>query len=280
MIIRLFGLVIIYCLIAQNICAQSPFNDSLPDPYQVNPLISLPLAVGGLLVQPLGVRNNQKKPGIPNETLEALKRSDVNFVDRLALRQDISTRKQAGKFSDIGLIFGAASPLLLFLDRKSRRNWIDFTIMHLEAQAIAGNLQSWGPFGPNLIDRYRPIVYYDNAPIEERNFGALRNSFYSGHTSVAAAGAFLTAQVYLDHHPELEGKRWMIYALATVPTVWVGLNRVRALRHFPTDCLVGGVVGAATGIMVPWLHRKLKGRMSLSLLYEEEIKGMGMILRF
>ncbi len=279
-ITRLFACFFIYCFVGTSIWAQTNLRDSFPDPYQVNPLISLPLAVGGLLLQPLGVSNNQKKPGISNETLAELEMKNVNFFDRIALRQNLSTRKKAGKFSDVGLIFGAASPLLLFLDRKSRRNWVDFTIMHLEAQAIAGNLQSWGPFGPLLIDRYRPIVYYANAPLEERNFGALRNSFYSGHTSVAAAGTFLTAQVYLDHHPELRGKRWLIYGLAAIPTAWVGVNRVRALRHFPTDSLVGGLVGAATGIFVPWLHRQLKGKMSVSMLYEEEFKGMALILRF
>ncbi|GJM36503.1 MAG: hypothetical protein DHS20C18_55040 [Saprospiraceae bacterium] len=273
-------LLIILFELSGPIFGQSGIRDSFPDPYHVKPWLSLSLTAGAFLAQPIGLERNNRKPEISNETLENLVRKGVHGFDHIGLTQDLSKRKRAGKLSDYGMIFGVFSPALLFLDRKCRHNWLDFIIMHGEAQALAATLHTWGPFGPLVIDRYRPVVYYEDAPLNERNFGALRNSFFSGHTSVVATGTFLTAQIYLDHHPELKGQKWIFYGLATLPPAWVAILRVKALRHFPTDTVIGGITGAATGLLIPWIHRKMQGRMNFSLIYGEETKGMGMILRF
>ena len=36
----------------------------------------------------------------------------------------------------------------------------------------------------------------------------------------------------------------------------VGIERVAAGRHFPTDVLVGVVAGTAVGVLVPYYHRR------------------------
>ena len=50
----------------------------------------------------------------------------------------------------------------------------------------------------------------------------------------------------------------MPYLAATGVTAWTGVLRVRAHKHFPSDVLVGGLAGAAVGILVPELHRSEK----------------------
>ena len=75
------------------------------------------------------------------------------------------------------------------------------------------------------------------------------------------------AKVYTDYHPETEGKKWLFYAAALAPPVLVGYLRYKGLKHFPTDVLMGIAVGAASGILIPHLHkRKKEGNQNLSVL--------------
>ncbi|MFH1466170.1 MAG: phosphatase PAP2 family protein [Pseudomonadota bacterium] len=80
-------------------------------------------------------------------------------------------------------------------------------------------------------------------------------SFPSGHTSSAGAWTFALAHTWNLTH---DGP-WYLEALpylgASGITVWTGALRVRAHKHFPTDVLVGGLLGAGVGILVPESHR-------------------------
>lgn len=145
---------------------------------------------------------------------------------------------------------------------------------------LNSNIYSWSPMGPRFVERYRPAVYYENLPLEERNYGRLRNSFYSGHTATVAVGTFFTAKVYADYHPDLGGKKYLLYGLALVPPTVVGIYRIKALRHFPTDVVIGGIVGAGVGFLVPELHRKWQGKVGITATYTDQMKGVGFSLNF
>ena len=86
------------------------------------------------------------------------------------------------------------------------------------------------------------------------------DSFFSGHTSTTAAASFFMAKVYTDLHPETEGKKWLFYVAALAPPAVVGYFRYKALKHFPTDVLTGIAVGAASGVLIPHLHKKKEGK--------------------
>ena len=88
----------------------------------------------------------------------------------------------------------------------------------------------------------------------ERTTGNNRNSFYSGHDASVTYASFFTAKVFCDFHPDFGlGKKLLIYAAASVPSIIEGYFRVRALAHFPSDVAVGYSLGAAIGIIVPEL---------------------------
>ncbi len=80
-------------------------------------------------------------------------------------------------------------------------------------------------------------------------------SFYSGHTSAAGAWSFALAHSMSITHDWSWQVRAVPYLAATGITAWTGILRVRAHKHFPSDVLVGGLAGAAVGILVPELHR-------------------------
>lgn len=250
--------------------------------YKVNPWISGGIALVGLVTNSSGLQRLRDAPLIPEERLNRLTEEDLIGLDRIALRQDPgrASRDKAQNISDLLLYSGALSPILLFIDRPIRKQWLDVSLMYLEAQAVTSNFYSWGPLGPTFAERLRPAAYYTELPLEERQAGNNRNSWYSGHVASTATGWFFVARVIDDFHPELGGKKWIFYGLATVPTVVVAVNRVRALRHFPTDTIVGGIVGASVGMLIPVIHKRTNGRLKVGALYNDQAKGLALTWRW
>jgi len=63
------------------------------------------------------------------------------------------------------------------------------------------------------------------------------------------------ATLYASRHPT-GSSRWWVYAGAMTLGTTVGILRIQAGSHFPTDVIVGGVMGTAFGIAIPRLHQK------------------------
>ena len=72
-------------------------------------------------------------------------------------------------------------------------------------------------------------------------------------------------KVYADHHPELGRKKYLLYGLASVPPLIEGWLRMKALAHFPTDIMVGYMIGATVGVVVPELHKFKDRKFHLGL---------------
>lgn len=244
--------------------------------YNVNRWVSGSIGVGGTITNILGIQSLLDKDSIPLDVVLALDKNDVNSFDRYALNQNLDKVDRAKTLSDIGLYASFFAPGFLFFDDKIRKEWKDISLMYFESQAIAANIYAWGPFGPRLIDRYRPGAYYVEFSLEERRLGRKRNSFFSGHVSTTATASFFMAQVYCDFHHELGKKKILIYALALIPPAFVGHNRIRSLNHFPTDVIMGTFVGAAVGILIPVLHKNKKRDITVSSLSN----GYGLALQY
>lgn len=259
--------------------AQTRAVDSV-EVYKVQPLLSIGLSLTGAWLTTYGRERNLEKSMLSVEELTGLREEDVNAFDRVALRQDLSKSEQVATRSDALLLAGAALPVFLFLDRDIRRDWIDISSLYLESQVATSLLHTWGPLGPTFFNRTRPAAYYEGLELENRMGGNQRNSFYSGHVASVATATFFMAKVLDDYHPEWRGKQWLFYGLAAVPPAVMGVMRVQAVRHFPSDAVVGGVLGALTGILIPELHRIKSGQAKLSLQYGAAMKGMAFSLTF
>jgi membrane-associated phospholipid phosphatase len=71
---------------------------------------------------------------------------------------------------------------------------------------------------------------------------------------VASATTALTTTVFL-RHPE-SPMRWVILGAGGALTGLTALARDEAGNHFPSDVIVGTFIGAFSGFVVPYLHRK------------------------
>jgi len=226
------------------------------DVYKVNPWIDGAITLAATGTNALGMRMVDRKSPLDSTEISLLDVNDINAIDRSATRQDASFIHQAWNVSDVGMRGSFLLPVLLMLDKEIRQDWAPVLLLYLQSEAIVGNLFSWG--AAIHIDRIRPLVYHPDVSYEDKTFKRNKNSFYSGHTSTSATASFFVAKVYCDYHPELGNKKFFIYGLALIPPVFTGYFRYKGMKHFPTDVLTGLMVGAATGILVPHLHKHRK----------------------
>ena len=97
-----------------------------------------------------------------------------------------------------------------------------------------------------LVDRPRPFVRFPDIVNHTSESG--RYSFPSGHASTAWATA-----TYLS----LEYPRWYVIAPAVIWSVGASWARMYEGVHYPSDVLVGALVGAGTAVLGKHLRRKI-----------------------
>jgi membrane-associated phospholipid phosphatase len=193
----------------------------------------------------------------------------------------IQTRYAFRDASDVGLSLSATWPF--FVDalatawwyRGSREVAQQMALLDLETLAISGAIQGVTNV---VVSRQRPYGQYCGTP--ELPSAALDcsitpeyRSFFSGH----AAFTFTAAALICVNHTksELLGSPWDALSCGTgyVLAATTSAFRVLADVHYPSDVLIGALVGTAVGYGVPLLHyrhpsfgRVTTGGMSLQLV--------------
>ena len=125
------------------------------------------------------------------------------------------------------------------------------------AQALA--LQN----GVNLLVRTlsfwpRPYMYAtegDGAEAASAAEGEAYGSFYSGHASAAFTIAVFTGEWFSEFYPNSRYKS-LVWATSLSLASLVGVLRVAAGRHYPTDVAVGALAGAGISLAVIKIHKK------------------------
>ena len=129
------------------------------------------------------------------------------------------------KLGDAGLLFIALSLAMLFHKSTRRAGVLALCAM------ILGLLVTNVTIKP-LVERARPWLVWPITPlVEEKD----PNSFPSGHTCAAFAAGLSWARAL----PQ-KGERIFVVVLA----VLMGLSRLYVGVHYPTDVLVGALIGA------------------------------------
>lgn len=197
------------------------------------------------------------------------RRRDLGPLDRpFAGRYD----RRAALTSDIAIFAWGAVPVAL-----SARDYFTGAATLPEAgsetaiYAQALTLNS----GLNLLVRSlrihpRPLVYGEEAPLEERRKNEAAGSFYSGHASSAfVVAAFLPTVAAVKGKP-MPG-RWL--GLGFAGALGISWLRVEAGKHFPSDVLAGAAAGSCFGWALPHLHRS-----RVRLLPHPEGRGLSVVM--
>jgi membrane-associated phospholipid phosphatase len=149
----------------------------------------------------------------------------------------------------IGVLL-AAPAVYLPLDEGSL-NALNDAVVLFESALLASSLST---IMTVAAGRPRPFLYGDKAPLEDRNSVDASMSFISSHTAISFAVSTSTWATYRRLHPD-SSAHWAVLAVGDSAAALVGLARLLAGRHFPTDVLSGAIVGTSVGVLVPALHR-------------------------
>lgn len=252
-------------------------SNALASPYKINRKIEIPATVVGFSAIVLSGGWLTERSTLDESEVLSYDKDNVNAFDSRAFRFSESGYDLAGTLSDQGLNVTAAAPLLLLLDKRMRKDWLDLVILYSETQMC----QSLIYYGTALsVRRARPLVYNENLTVGQRSGGRTTNSFFSGHTSTTATASFFMAKVYSDYHNPSRLNKILLYTAAAIPPAFVGFNRIKAGKHFPTDVLTGTIIGAAAGILIPEFHKVKPTGLSMLPVYNREFKGLAMRLVF
>ena len=213
-------------------------------------------AGGAMLGVSLILKNNMDP--LTEEEVALLDAMDVNAFDRFMI-----TRKQEMPAADL-LLFGSMFlPLTFFAHEETRKDMGTLVVLAGEVFVFQLGLNYMAKV---LTQRIRPNCYDESSPISEKTTVNSKLSFYSGHTSTAAAMSVFVAKVFSDYLSNADVK-FVIWASAVVYPALTGLLRVDSGNHFFTDILMGYITGALVGYFIPVLHKsKLKDNLTIQSL--------------
>jgi undecaprenyl-diphosphatase len=189
--------------------------------------------------------------------------SSLLGIDRGAISQHVDPN--ASTFSTVGLGvalgFAVLHPIASGFKRGREAFLVD-AIMYAETMSIA-----WGvdDLAKIAVRRPRPIAYIDrNIAIANGTYNpATYNntstdsslSFYSGHVTEVAAITGTATYLMFARYGAADLRPWITAVAGSGLTTFVGIERVRAGAHFPTDVIAGAMAGVGIGVLVPHLHR-------------------------
>jgi membrane-associated phospholipid phosphatase len=225
--------------------------DVLPDgsPYQVRWVPDLVIAglAAAVWIGPQPFADSLVSPKCPCD------RNNVPGFDRWAIGHSSQAARTVSHLG-VGAMLVIPAALDVIDVRRHEGTWAgagkDLVVIG-EAVLINGALNEVVKLA---VRRPRPQAYdTENAAVLADTDSYL--SFYSGHSSTAFAAGMAYATTFALRHPE-SGYRYLVYGGVVAGGSTVGLLRVLGGRHFPSDVLVGALVGSAVGITVPLLHRR------------------------
>ncbi len=216
------------------------------------------------------------KKDISIADVDALNKADINGIDRWVAG---NSSEKANSISDIPFAASFILPLGLLFNDDINNHTGQFIGMYLQSLSTTSALYT---VTAGLVDRSRPYVYDENLDIGRRTSSNGQRAFYSGHVAASATATFFAAKVYCDYNPEVTGKGYIWAAAATVPAV-VGYFRLLAGQHFLTDVLLGYGLGAATGILIPEMHKTKDSTFEITPVGGRNFRGedySGLALRY
>lgn len=257
------------------ISSKVPQAPVISSPYHTNVVkdgITIAATVGATLAGYTLIKN---KHDLTMAELASKTKSSLPFFDRfVAGNYSAQANKDSYILFDGSYVIPVAAALI---NGKERSKFGQVMVMYLETMGITGAMYT---LTAGLVYKSRPFVYGDKAPLEKRLDKGGQRSFYGGHVATTAAATFFTAKVFRDFNP---GSRLTpyLYTGAGALTALMAYERMRAGYHFFSDCVLAGIIGAATGIVVPQLHNKKDFKnISLTPFYQNNAKGFSLVYKF
>lgn len=242
-------------------------------PYKNN-FVTDGLVISGAVATTLAgyVLIKNKKDLTPAE-LAAKTKDRLPFFDRgIAGNYSVHANKDSYILFDASYVIPVA---MIFINKNQRVKAGQLITLYVETIGITGALYT---ITAGVVYRSRPFVYGNKAPLDKRLDKGGQRSFYGGHVATTAAATFLTAKIFSDFNPHSKLSPYL-WGASGVLTAAMGYMRMQAGYHFLSDCLLSGAIGAATGILIPLLHKN-KNLDKLTIAPEMINSNAGMHLTY
>ncbi|MGL4654293.1 MAG: phosphatase PAP2 family protein [Sarcina sp.] len=155
------------------------------------------------------------------------------------------------KIGDIGLVWLVLAFVFLFF-KKTRKAGILIYLSQLLNIIVVTILK-------DTIQRPRPfLTLTDLHPLISL---PTSYSFPSGHASSAFAGALIVAYMF---------KKWIVPAY--IVAIGIALSRVYLGVHYPSDIIVGAIIGTLSSIIIIVLYNKILSKKCKNLLRKLKIE--------
>jgi len=218
----------------------SPYKLSLAKDITI-PTISIGMIGTAFLLE-------RKRPALSINTINSLNRNDISIFDRNATYNWDPT---AAKWSDGIMYSSMALPLFFLIDKRTRQDYDKVAMVYGEIFLVNTAITF---LTKELVQRKRPYIYNPNAPLSKKMEKDATHSFFSGHVSTVSSMSFGFAQIYSDYYPNSPAKPGIWFAAATLP-LFTAILRNKAGKHYWSDVIIGYIVGATVGIVIPRLHK-------------------------
>jgi membrane-associated phospholipid phosphatase len=222
-------------------------------------------AIGYLLIS--------NKHGLTLAQVNNRKAGNLPFFDRWSAGY---YSKKADRHSYTILYASYLYPVLgMFLNKNTHNKMKEVSVLFIETMSVATAMFT---LSDGLVYRSRPYVYGNLAPLDLRMKKRSQRSFYSGHVTTVAAASFFMAQIHKDFNGNPKLQPWLWGVAVTLPAVMC-YERIKAGYHFLSDCIVSYGIGAATGLLIPAMHKSKKlQNISLLPLIGNDYKGISFTL--
>ena len=238
-LIEIFVSLTVILIFPCNIFAQSPYEMKWKKDGPLL-LVGIPLALGGYALDasmtPLTIKE-----------INDLDRGNIPQIDRFA---SYNYSESASNLSDILIYTCLTSPFLLLFSSAIRNDFSVVYGMYGESLLFGISLPFYGKAG---IQRIRPYAYNSEVPLDKKLIPDTKKSFFSGHTSGAFTSVVFLSTIYGSYYPDSKWKPY-IWTGSILIASTVGYLRIAAGSHFLTDVVVGAIVGATAGYIIPKIH--------------------------
>jgi hypothetical protein len=183
--------------------------------------------------------------------LDTLNDDNVPFFDRIGLQSYSAELKD---YSDYSAYLAIGSTLFCLYENDNEvllNNFIVFSEIMIAQSAIA----KWTK---TITHRYRPFVYDNDVSYDRKKQRNSQHSFYSMHSSTAFAAATSGYFYYSNNY----GHNIFIGSLLFGSASATAILRVAAAQHFPSDVIVGAIVGSGISYIICKYHQNKKLKLS------------------
>ena len=183
--------------------------------------------------------------------LDALDKNDVPFFDRIAFQPYSATLKD---FSDYTTYLALGSTIYCLYE-SDRKIFLNNIIIFSEIMIAQSAIAKWTK---TFSHRYRPFVYDEDVLDDKKKARNSQHSFYSMHSSTVFAAA--TSCYYYYFHKF--GSNIFVSSLLFGTASATAILRVASAQHFPSDVIVGAVVGSGISYVICKYHQNKKLKLS------------------